>query len=40
MTVFMCTSLVSEEFDGFYSYSVVKSLSIIGQYSVNMNIAV
>jgi hypothetical protein len=30
--------LVPEQLDGFYSYSVVKSLSIIGQCPVNMNI--
>jgi hypothetical protein len=34
----MCASLAAEEFDGFYSYSVFKSLLIITQCLVKMNI--
>lgn len=34
----MCALLVPEQIDKFYSYSVFKSLSFIGQCPVNMNI--
>jgi hypothetical protein len=34
----MCNLLVPEWFNGFYAYLVFKSLSVIGQCLVNMNI--
>jgi hypothetical protein len=34
----MCTSLLPEESDGFYSYLVFMSSSIVGQCPINMNI--
>jgi hypothetical protein len=38
LPVCMCTSLVSERLEGFYFYSVFRSLSILGQCLVNINI--
>jgi hypothetical protein len=38
MYVCMCPSLAPERLDGFYSYSVVKSLSVRGQRLVNLNV--
>jgi hypothetical protein len=37
MYICMCASLAPGRLDGFYSYSVFKSLFIIGQCPVNMN---
>jgi hypothetical protein len=38
MSVRMYASLTPERFDGFDSYSVLKSLSIIGRYPVNIKV--
>jgi hypothetical protein len=40
MDGWMCTSVDPERLDGFYSYSVFESLSIIGRCLLNMNILV
>jgi hypothetical protein len=36
--VWVCASLASERLEGFYSYSLFKSLSIVGRYPMNINI--
>jgi hypothetical protein len=36
--VWVCSSLAVEWLDGFYSYSIFKSVSVIGRCQMNMNI--
>jgi hypothetical protein len=36
----MCAFLLPERLDGFYSYSVFKTLPVIGRFPINMNIPV
>jgi hypothetical protein len=38
MSVCVCTLMAPEQLDGFYSYSIFMSLTIIGRCSVNVNI--
>lgn len=36
----ICDPLPSEQLDGFYSYSIIKSLSLVSPWLANMNILV